>query len=184
MSLKGNAIANYLGQGWTILMGFAFIPVYIRFLGLEAYGLIGVFALLQAWLSLLDVGLTVAILARVSPSIEAFFLWQGLVSTVTIAVFASLVRGSLPPIDRRPRFSLATLQGVSRFATGTVLVTLLGFLLSQSDKLILSSLLSLEHFALYSLAYTVASAVRQLAQPIDQAAHPGMTLLYQQGDEA
>src|SRR6266516_1132625 len=296
MSLKGNAIANYLGQGWTILMGFAFIPVYIRFLGLEAYGLIGVFALLQAWLSLLDVGLTVAIgremalfrggghdahwisdllrsveiaglgvallvasgiwaasgwlasgwlhvetlpvgavadafrimgvvaamrvveniyrgsmvglqrqitlnvvssamatlravgavaiLARVSPSIEAFFLWQGLVSTVTIAVFASLVRGSLPPIDRRPRFSLATLQGVSRFATGTVLVTLLGFLLSQSDKLILSSLLSLEPFALYSLAYTVASAVRQLAQPIDQAVYPGMTQLYQQGDEA
>ena len=39
-------------------MGLAFIPLYIRFLGIEAYGLIGLFALLQAWLSLLDMGLT------------------------------------------------------------------------------------------------------------------------------
>lgn len=36
----------------------AFIPLYIRFLGIEAYGLIGVFVLLQSWLSILDVGLT------------------------------------------------------------------------------------------------------------------------------
>jgi O-antigen/teichoic acid export membrane protein len=39
-------------------MGLAFIPVYIKYLGIEAYGLIGLFAVLQAWLSLLDVGMT------------------------------------------------------------------------------------------------------------------------------
>src|SRR6185437_4465650 len=38
-------------------MGLAFIPVYIRYLGVEAYGLIGIFALLQAWMSLLDFGI-------------------------------------------------------------------------------------------------------------------------------
>lgn len=41
--LKRNLIANYLGQGWTALMGLAFIPLYIRYLGIEAYGLIGLF---------------------------------------------------------------------------------------------------------------------------------------------
>jgi len=56
--LKRNLIANYLGQGWTALMGLAFIPLYIKYLGIEAYGLIGLFALLQAWLSLLDIGMT------------------------------------------------------------------------------------------------------------------------------
>jgi len=56
--IKRNLIANFLGQGWTALMGLAFIPVYIKYLGIEAYGLIGVFALLQAWLTLLDVGMT------------------------------------------------------------------------------------------------------------------------------
>ena len=56
--IKRNLIANFLGQGWTALMGLAFIPVYIKYLGIEAYGLIGIFAVLQAWLTLLDVGMT------------------------------------------------------------------------------------------------------------------------------
>ena len=58
--LKRNLIANYLGQGWTALMGLAFIPLYINYLGIEAYGLIGLFAVLQGWLVLLDLGMTPA----------------------------------------------------------------------------------------------------------------------------
>lgn len=56
--LRRNLIANYLGQGWTALMGLAFIPLYIKYLGIEAFGLIGIFAMLQAWLTLLDMGMT------------------------------------------------------------------------------------------------------------------------------
>jgi len=58
MSLKKNTIANYLGQGWTVLMGLAFVPVYIRYLGVEAWGLVGFMSMLQAWLTLLDMGLS------------------------------------------------------------------------------------------------------------------------------
>lgn len=58
MSLKHNLLANYLGQGWASLMGLAFVPIYIMYLGMEAYGLIGLFAVLQAWLTLLDMGMT------------------------------------------------------------------------------------------------------------------------------
>lgn len=58
MSLKKNVIANYLGQAWVAAMGLAFIPLYIRYLGIEAYGVIGLFALIQAWLTLLDMGMT------------------------------------------------------------------------------------------------------------------------------
>ena len=56
--IKRNLIANFVGQGWTALMGLAFIPIYIKYLGIEAYGLIGLFAVIQAWLTLLDVGMT------------------------------------------------------------------------------------------------------------------------------
>lgn len=56
--VKRNIIANFLGQGWNALMGFAFIPFYIKYLGMESYGLIGLFAVMQAWLMLLDMGLT------------------------------------------------------------------------------------------------------------------------------
>lgn len=58
MSFKKNITASYLGQGWAALMGIAFVPLYIKYLGMEAYGLIGVFAILQAWLALLDMGMT------------------------------------------------------------------------------------------------------------------------------
>ncbi len=37
-------------------MSFAFVPLYIRYLGIEAYGLIGIFALLQTWFVLFDMG--------------------------------------------------------------------------------------------------------------------------------
>lgn len=59
--LKRNLIANYFGQGWTALMSLAFVPLYIQYLGIEAYGVIGLYAVLQAWLSLLDMGMTPAL---------------------------------------------------------------------------------------------------------------------------
>ena len=58
MSLKKNVIANFVGQGWTAIMGIAFIPLYIKYLGIEAYGLIGFYVLMQAWLVLFDMGIT------------------------------------------------------------------------------------------------------------------------------
>ena len=58
MSLKKNVIANYFGNGWAAIMGLVFIPVYIRFLGMEAYGLIGLYAFLQTALVIVDAGLS------------------------------------------------------------------------------------------------------------------------------
>ncbi|MBI3358176.1 MAG: polysaccharide biosynthesis protein, partial [Nitrospirae bacterium] len=57
MALKKNILANYFGQGWTILMKLAFIPLYIHYLGMEAYGLIGVFTVMQTGFLLLDMGM-------------------------------------------------------------------------------------------------------------------------------
>ena len=39
-------------------MGFVFIPVYLNLLGVEAYAVIAIFALIQGWLTLLDFGMT------------------------------------------------------------------------------------------------------------------------------
>src|ERR1039458_7259727 len=61
VSTKKNVIANYFGQGWRALMSFAFIPLYIKYLGNEAYGLMGIYAMLQAWLVLLDMGMKPAL---------------------------------------------------------------------------------------------------------------------------
>ena len=49
--VKRNIIPNYAGAFWTALMGLVFVPLYIKFMGIESYGLIGIFASLQAILS-------------------------------------------------------------------------------------------------------------------------------------
>lgn len=60
-SLRKNVLANYAGYVWRTAINLAFIPVYVRLLGVEAYGLIGVFASLQILFGLLDVGLRPAL---------------------------------------------------------------------------------------------------------------------------
>ena len=57
-SLKGNIAANYAGRIWEAAMSVAFVPLYIRYLGAEAYGVIGIVALIQAFMLILDFGLT------------------------------------------------------------------------------------------------------------------------------
>jgi O-antigen/teichoic acid export membrane protein len=49
--------ANFVGTFWQALMGLIFIPLYIKYIGIESYGLLGAFAVLQVILGLLDVGL-------------------------------------------------------------------------------------------------------------------------------
>lgn len=58
MSLKRNIIANYASQLYVTGIGIVIMPLYISYLGAEAYGLVGFFTMLQAWFSLLDMGLT------------------------------------------------------------------------------------------------------------------------------
>jgi len=56
--LKKNILANYVGSLWTAAMSLICVPFYIHFVGIEAYGLIGIFAALLSVLSLLDMGLS------------------------------------------------------------------------------------------------------------------------------
>jgi O-antigen/teichoic acid export membrane protein len=58
MSLKKNIIANYISQIYVTCIGILILPLYIKYMGAEAYGLIGFFAMLQAWFNLFDLGLT------------------------------------------------------------------------------------------------------------------------------
>ncbi len=58
MSLKKNILGNYISQIYITLIGIAIVPLYLKYMGAEAYGLVGFFAMLQAWFSLLDMGLT------------------------------------------------------------------------------------------------------------------------------
>src|SRR5208283_4086584 len=236
-------------------MSLAFIPLYVKFLGIEAYGLMGIFAMLQAWLVLLDMGMkptlsremarytvgahspqyirdllrsveviaviiaalvtlfiwlaatwlatrwlkpqalppaevaralalmgavmgfrfiedvyaatmvglqrqvldnavtistatlralgAVCVLAYIAPTIEAFFVWQGVVSLITVAVYGQIVYRSLPASPLSGRFSIRAVADIWRFAAGMTLISLLALLLTQIDKILLSRILTL-----------------------------------------
>jgi O-antigen/teichoic acid export membrane protein len=55
--LRTNILANYAGQIWMALMGVVFIPMYIRLLGMEAFGLVGLMLSIQALSMLFDLGM-------------------------------------------------------------------------------------------------------------------------------
>lgn len=57
-SLKLNVIASYTSQIYIIIISIAILPLYIKYMGAEAYGLVGFFAMLQGLFNLLDFGLT------------------------------------------------------------------------------------------------------------------------------
>ena len=292
--LKRNLIANYIGQGWRFLISLAFVPLYIKYLGIEAYGLIGIFAMLQAWLGLLDMGMkpalgremarfsagahglqsiwdllrsveiifgaiavlvslavwlasgwlaadwvraeklpiesvaqafvlmgvvtslqfvesiytstlaglqrqvlqngvvslmvtvralgAVGVLAWVSPTIGAFFMWQGLISLATVALLTLATYRVLPMPPRGAHFSLPSLTGIWTYAAGMTGITLLGIMLTQIDKLMLTRLLTLESFGFYTLAGLIAGSLYALTSPVVTAVYPRLGELVAKGD--
>ncbi len=290
MSLKKNILANYFGQGWVALMSLAFIPFYIERLGLEAFGLVGFFALLQGIFRLIDMGMSTAlnremaryaggattigvardlvrtieivtyalavlvfstvwmfaelfgrdwfnktdlnysvisvaikvmgaitalrlieavytssitglqnqvlynigtasmatirwagcalILIVVEPTIINFFLWQLFSSALSLFLFRYKLYEIIFSLNARGNFSLKVLSSVKKFASGVFAVTVLGMVLSQSDKIYLSRSLELKEFGYYSLAVAISGGVYYLSVPIQQAYMPRLNQLY------
>jgi O-antigen/teichoic acid export membrane protein len=69
--LKRNVFANLIGGGWTIVLNLAVVPLQIRFLGPEVYGLIGLMSSLQYILSLLDFGLSLTLVREIAADTSA-----------------------------------------------------------------------------------------------------------------
>jgi len=55
---ESNIASNFLGRIWGSLLSLLFLPLYLRFLGIEAYGLIGFHISFLGLISVLDLGLS------------------------------------------------------------------------------------------------------------------------------
>ncbi len=295
MSINRNIVASYLGNAWAVLIQIAFVPVYIKYLGIEAYGLISAYALLQVLMSLLDMGLTptltremarfmagarsvgqvrtllgtvelfflglgllifgavvfsapwlaenwlkvetlriptivwafylmgaiiilrwlvglyrgvltgtqrlvwlngtnaafdtlrgagvVLVLLWISPTIEAFFLYQGCITLIELAVVHWKAWFFLPGQDK-PRFSIVALRRIWRFSAGLTMISLLGVLMMHTDKMLLSKMLALKAFGYYALASSVAGSLNLLIGPISGVAYLRLTELVAHGNTA
>lgn len=100
-----NIFANLLGQSWSVIVSIAVIPLYIKFLGIEAYGLLGFYMMLQGALQVLDLGLSPTMnreLARYSTMPEKAGEARDLVRTLEVGywllgmVIGAAVAGAAP----------------------------------------------------------------------------------------
>ncbi len=293
-SLKLNTLANFAGRAWTTLLAFLFIPIYIKVLGIESWGLIGFFTTLLAVLNLLDLGLSstlnrelarlsaeqdkgreqrdlvrtlemiywvvamllgllvlaaapviarywinsqelpvgtvtsavrmmalvfilrfpvalyqgglmglqrqvllngilggmgtlrsvgaVAVLWWISPTIQAFFIWQLLVSAFQTLALRSYLWRLLPHDTVRPRFQKESLLGVWRFATGMAGIALVTVFLTNLDKVLLSKLLTLERYGYYMVGASAAGGIYILVAPFYIAAFPRFSQMVAAGE--
>jgi len=294
--VRRNLIANYLGSAWNALMALLFIPLYINYLGMEAYGLIGVFAVLQTSMIVLDMGLVstlnremarfrggahtpqsirevlstlqiifmlmalliscgvwllspslsyhwlqvqqlpistvsealavagavialswlaslyagaitglqqlvwlnavrstfatlrgvgvIAVLIWISPTIKAFFIFQGVVALAEALVLGMKVHRFLPPAPNATRFSKDALLKIWRFSAGLTVHAILALFLTQVDKILLSTLLSLKDFGYFALAGVVAGSLFAITFSINSVAYPRMTEAVARGADA
>jgi O-antigen/teichoic acid export membrane protein len=296
-SLKLNTISNLFGSGWSAFLSVVAVPVYLHYLGVEAYGIIGVFITIQALASLLDFGVSVIIsrelarlsahpdkaqemhditrvteivtwvmasliglfllalapviagywlqserlsvavvtqalmimsaglmaqwtvnfytnglvglerqfllnvinsvcilfktggailvLAFVSSTIQSLLLWQALIGFIQAAVMAVALRKCLPAATSSGRLRWDLLKEKWRFAAGVTGMGILGLILAQLDKVILSRMLSLEFFGYYTLATTIASvSLGLIARGVASAVYPRFSYLVSRDDEA
>ncbi|HNW44189.1 MAG TPA: oligosaccharide flippase family protein [Elusimicrobiales bacterium] len=293
--LKKNIAANFAGSAWQALMGLVFAPFYIKLMGVESWGLVGVFSMLQALFGLLDMGLSstlnremarlsvlpakeremrdlvrtletlywgvavligIAVIALspfiaqhwvktvhlsantveqaillmgfvmaiqmpigfysggllglqkqvrlnlinggistlrgagvalalwlVSPTIQAFFICQVVISALNVALLAVYLWRELPATGEKAAFRSRLLRGVWKFAAGMGGMTLIGAILTQLDKIILSKMLSLELFGYYTLAGIVAMNLNRFLGPVYSALYPRFTQLVSFNDE-
>lgn len=293
MGIRVNLAAGVLHSFWGAALAIAVVPFYLRYLGIEAYGLIGFFTAMQAILAFLDMGMgpttmrevarfmgrgslapardlvrtlaviywsiaaliavsvwllapwiaegwlkgqtltadvlssavmlmgviiairfpislyggalagahrlalvstigivavtlanvgAVVVLAFVSPTIEAFFVWQALAAVlyvIAMQVAAWRVLGEA----RSARFDVGQLKRVWRFSASMAGAATIGAIFMQSDKVVLSSIVSLEDFGRYSLAAVIARSLYLFTTPAFNVAYPRLTTLLATGDE-
>lgn len=284
--IKKNIISNIMPRTWGFLSIYLFVPIYIYFLGVEAYGLIGFYSTLLGFITFSDMGITATInreMARLSavknssfemsnllrtfeliylmialsiavlifilaPTISskwlalqvlskeevsttvrvmglaisfhlaaefyigglmglqkqiransirvicsiirsggvalimwlmsatilAFMLWQ-LISNV---VYCLLSRHNLwkevscDTITYRPKFKAQLVKNAWKYASGMASLSLIGALLLQSDKLLVSKMLPLEFLGYYTIACSLAAIPMLAAAPISAAVFP------------
>lgn len=294
MSLSRNLVAGMASSIWTAVIGLAVVPLYLKYLGIEAYGLIGFFATIQAVLSLLDMGLAptinrevarcsasgnmnearsllhslaivywamacmialavaglapfiaghwlqsrnlpqetishavmlmglvaacrwpvglyqgalmglqkialssgvasaigtlsslgaISVLAFISPTIEAFFIWQACVGIGYALTIRWITWQSIGSKNQSRQFSFDALKRIWRFSAGMSGVAVTSVILMQLDKVLLSRMLNLDDFGRYVLAGVIANGLYIMLSPLFNAIYPRMTALVASGEK-
>jgi O-antigen/teichoic acid export membrane protein len=125
----------------------------------------------------------VLILWLVSPTIQAFFLWQIVISILNTFLLAMFLKRRLSFGDNKAIFQKQLFKGIWKFSAGMGGITILALILTQLDKIILSTMLPLKMFGYYALAWTVATSLGGLSTAVFYSIYPRLTQLVSINDQ-
>ena len=164
--MRINLFANIVGQFWRAAMLLLFVPVYVRLLGLEAYGLIGILATLQVWLSLLDMGLRPALAREMARFVgggrdgDSIWLLLRSIEVVVIALALIVFAGFalVSPWLARHWIHPAALST----ATVATAFTVMGFVIATQlvEEVYTSSMVGLQRQVVQNVIATAAVTIR------------------------
>lgn len=179
---RSTALTTVMLMGGVFGLEFLFSMYAGGLLGLQKQVLQNV---IVVTVSTLRFGGGVLVLWLISPTIEAFFIWQACVTLIQLGLGVYFLWHVLGVNGARPRFRLALLKNVRSFASGMMGASILGFLLMQLPLIVLSKMLPLAEFAYYSLATQVAFLLLFIISPIVTAVSPQLCgLVSTQNDDA
>ena len=121
-------------------------------------------------------------LVLVSPTLQAFFLWQASAALI-YALTVRLVTRRLLPKTSVERFEGKEILRIWRIAAGVSGIAITGVLFTQADKIILSYSLSLSSFGLYALATVAAGGLSLLLTPVFSVIFPRLSALVLRTEE-
>jgi O-antigen/teichoic acid export membrane protein len=116
------------------------------------------------------------------PTVDAFFIWQTINAAAVVVVAGLLVWRAMPGEFSRAAFRGTRLRAVWKFAAGVTGIDATGLILSQIDKIMLSSLLPLRVFGLFTLVSTIAGNVQRLVAPVYTVYYPRLAAVHASGD--
>lgn len=117
-TIRKNVVASYASQIYMAAIGIVLMPYYLRYMGAEAYGLIGFYSMMQGWFMLLDAGLTPTMiretarfrggsldalsLRRFVRALEGIFLGVGAIAALSIIACSRFIASDWLKVQKLP----------------------------------------------------------------------------------
>jgi O-antigen/teichoic acid export membrane protein len=166
-------IALYLALRWPVSL---YIGVLSGLQRMDVLNLVKVTAVVVR----LAIGILVVLHWR---SLEAFLIWTAISAVFETSAYLVACARLLTGLSLLPGFSLTTVKRVWQFSASMNVLSILGILMVQMDRLVLSKAQTLDVLGYYNLAYTMASGIAMVIGAINAAVFPWFTEAQKNGQD-
>jgi O-antigen/teichoic acid export membrane protein len=177
---SGTALRAIILMGISLLLLFPYALYSGGLMGLQRQVLANVILVISA--TLRGAG-ALAVLKLISPTVTTYFSWQIVASATQTLLAGGALWLVLPRADGFPKVRGQILKRLYRFAGGVAAIGILGTVLTQLDKIVLSRFLTLRVLGYYTMAGVAASGLYMFVLPIFSAVFPRLSQLVAAGDD-